>query len=188
LNTEAKIISIEIKDDIIYCTCEPEFGHNIQAPLYLQANEESVPLPGDYVTLVKVPGKESYVAVGVLPILDNADEGEKKIFSRDSGGNVKAKIYLDKTGKLTIDTDSDIDINGGGTITIDGTTNIELNGNSKSFVTYTELNMALQLLVTALNSHTHTGVQAGGSSTGTPGSPMTLDISSSETSTIKTGG
>ena len=65
-------------------------------------------------------------------------------------------------------------------------TEIDLNGNSKSFVTYGELNTALQLLITALNSHIHIDPISG--TTGTPVTPVSLDISASETSTIKTGG
>jgi hypothetical protein len=60
---------------------------------------------------------------------------------------------------------------------------IKLNGSSKSFVTYDELNTALQGLVTALN------LEFGKKrdSTGTPGA-LLLDISASKTVTVKTGG
>ena len=42
--------------------------------------------------------------------------------------------------------------------------------------------------VNALNSHTHTGVQTGGGSSGAPASPMTIDISDAATSSVVTGG
>jgi hypothetical protein len=64
---------------------------------------------------------------------------------------------------------------------------IELNGNSKQFVTWAELNQALQKLIIALNSHTHSNGNEG-SPTGAPIVPMTLDISASKTTTIVTGG
>jgi phage gp45-like len=124
---------------------------------------------------------------------------------------VKAQIFLDKNGKITIDCDSDLDINSSDNVIIDANSNvdinasadvdidatgkitqdgtaIELNGNSKRFVTYSELNTALQLLITALNTHVHTGVTTGPGSSGSPATPLTLDISASETTTIKTGG
>lgn len=64
---------------------------------------------------------------------------------------------------------------------------IELNGNSKSFVTYSELDSALQQFVNMLNTHTH-NCASPGSPSGTPLPQMTIDISASETGTIKTGG
>ncbi|MBR5775011.1 MAG: hypothetical protein IKY42_01955 [Bacteroidaceae bacterium] len=60
---------------------------------------------------------------------------------------------------------------------------IELNGNTKHFVTWEELNTALNTFMGLLNSHTHTG---GGS--GTPSTPMTLNIANAKTKTIVTGG
>ena len=74
-----------------------------------------------------------------------------------------------------------------GTMKVTTEKKIELNGNSKQFVTWAELNQALQNLVTALNSHTHSNGNQG-SPTGGPIVPMTLDISSSKTTTIVTGG
>lgn len=62
-------------------------------------------------------------------------------------------------------------------------TAIELNGNSKQFVTWAELNQALQTFMTTLNAHTHSGAGSG-----VPTTPMVLDISSAKTTTIKTGG
>jgi len=82
-------------------------------------------------------------------------------------------------------TDATIEILDDGTIKVDGL-GIELNGNVKKFVTYTELNAALQTFITALNLHTHPTAPTGPISP--PTTPMSLDISTSETQTIKTGG
>lgn len=62
----------------------------------------------------------------------------------------------------------------------------ELNGDSKRFVTWDELNTALQSFMTALNSHTHPTA-----ATGPPSPPtvsMSLDITAAKTTTLKTGG
>jgi hypothetical protein len=64
---------------------------------------------------------------------------------------------------------------------------IEFNGNTKTFVTHAELDTALQTFMTALNAHVHTSASSG-SPTTPPVSPMSLDISAAETTTIKTGG
>lgn len=68
-------------------------------------------------------------------------------------------------------------------IDLDGPGNIDLNGNSKKFVTYAELNTALQALVTALNTAFLSKLDGGGSSPA-----LTLDISAAETQTVRTGG
>jgi len=65
--------------------------------------------------------------------------------------------------------------------------NIEFNGNTKQFVTWTELNTALQTFMTALMAHVHT-CTAPGSPSSPPASPITLDINSAKSITIKTGG
>ena len=66
---------------------------------------------------------------------------------------------------------------------------VDINGNDKRFVTFAELNTALQGLVNALNTHTHIGVTTGGGTSGTPSPPpFSLDITAAETQTVKTGG
>jgi hypothetical protein len=64
---------------------------------------------------------------------------------------------------------------------------LEINGNTKELVTHAELNTALQGLVTALMSHTH-NCTAPGTPSGPPLAALSLDISASKTTTIKTGG
>jgi len=95
-----------------------------------------------------------------------------------SASNVKRK----RVGEAT-----DLTITGDGKAVIN-TDSIELNGNSKTFVTYAELNTALQLFVTALNLHVHSGVTTGPGSSGPPAASMSIDISNAETTTVKTGG
>ena len=82
-----------------------------------------------------------------------------------------------------------------GTMKVDTQDKIELNGNDKQFVTWTELNQALQNLWTAIQAHTHpvstTGTaaaQTGTAATSIDLSTVTLDISAAKTKTIVTGG
>ena len=87
-------------------------------------------------------------------------DGETIIYSTDSAGaTVKSQIKLDNAG------------------------NIDLNGDGKKFVTYTELNTALQTFITALNINIGTKLDGAG----TPGT-VSLDISAAETTTIRTDG
>jgi len=84
----------------------------------------------------------------------------------------------------------DIDASAGAS-TIAGLT-VELNGNTKAFVTWAELNAALQILITALGVPLIvTGVATPAlavSGTAAWAVPPTLDISSAQTTTVKTGG
>ena len=72
---------------------------------------------------------------------------------------------------------------------------VELNGNGKQFVTWSELNNALQSLWTSIQGHTHpvstTGSAAAQSGTAAASidlATVTLDLSDSKTTTILTGG
>ena len=105
MGKEAKIISINIADDNginkITLTCEGEFGHKIQALLYNPSGDFSVPLPNDYVTLIEMQGTGNYIALGNLNNITNVNNGEKKLYSRNSAGAVKASIYL-KNDKIIV--------------------------------------------------------------------------------------
>lgn len=82
-----------------------------------------------------------------------------------------------------------------GTMKVDTQDKIELNGNDKQFVTYQELDNALQQLWAKVKAHTHpvstTGTaaaQTGTAATSVDLSTVTLDISAAKTKTIVTGG
>lgn len=95
---------------------------------------------------------------------------------------------FDNTAKVQVKTEE-------GTLQVNTTKKIELNGNTKQFVTYEELNSALQDLWTKIKGHTHP-VSTTGTSTSQSGtaaasadlSPVNLDISASKTTTVVTGG
>jgi hypothetical protein len=95
-----------------------------------------------------------------------------------AGINPKAAAFDYDGSELKIFTDKKVNIKG---------SEIKLNGDSKSFVTYAELNTALSSFMSALNTHIHTSAAAG-SPTTPPVSPMLLDIGAAETQTVKTGG
>lgn len=83
----------------------------------------------------------------------------------------------DPTCSITIDKDGNVSVNG---------KTINLNGDDKKLVTYGELNEAMQKLWTAM---TTTPIAGNGSTQPAwTGLPNGIDISASETSTIKTGG
>jgi hypothetical protein len=97
-------------------------------------------------------------------------------------GPMKVILYEDPNGDSSVVFDKDA-----GTLVITAP-EIHLNGDSKTFVTFAELDSALSSFKTALDTHVHSGVTTGPGSSGPPASPFTIDISAAETSTIKTGG
>lgn len=109
---------------------------------------------------------------------DPQDESADPLFS----------MTIAADGTLQVNTAADISVSttGDANITAD---QINLNGDDTSFVTYTELNNALTAEVTGLldqlNNHTHSNGNEGGP-TGAPITPLQLDISAAEATTVKT--
>lgn len=106
--------------------------------------------------------------------------------SSEGDASIQAK------GDVNIQAEGDVNIQADGDITTDATT-VKLNGDSESLVTYAALNTALstflQKLTLALQAATYVNV----SGTPTPLTwtspiPDSIDISNSETSSVKTGG
>ncbi|MBQ3837053.1 MAG: hypothetical protein II814_07975 [Treponema sp.] len=110
-------------------------------------------------------------------------ESKKKAKVKYGG---EMEIEASDKGKLKVGGDLEVDAKSG-TAKIDAT-KIELNGNSKQFVTWTELNTALQTLVSQLNSHTHKVPEPVNAPTGAILASLTIDISAAKTTTVVTGG
>ncbi len=118
-------------DTYITGIIESRFDYNISARLYGPAGDDSPPLDDDRIALMKIDGSGKWIAVGVLMKSDSAEPGEKKLYSRDANGNVKAEIYLKKDGVM------------------------ELNGNADFAVAFNDLKIQFNELKTAFNTHTH---------------------------------
>lgn len=136
-------------------------------------------------------------------------QGESSTYLQDITGEKAHTTYIQNgkqwdievsEGKLTLTQTAndqqtcEITIDEAGKVKIDAK-EIDLNGDSKKFVTYSELDNALQDLLSSLKSHTHpvstegtAAAQTGTAAASLDLSSVTLDISDSATSTIKTGG
>lgn len=138
-------------------------GGNIarETELYHPPGISSSPTPKDRaIEIPLISGTRVIVATHNYRLEIPVDPGETVVFSTDSGGGtLKAEVRLDSSG------------------------NISLNGDGKRFVTYTELNTAIQNFITALNLLFATKMDTPGAA-GT----LSLDISAAETSTIRTDG
>lgn len=142
--------------------------------LYHPPGISSAPTPEDRVVTIPVgSGVRVAVATHNYRIEVEPEAGETIIYSTNADGSTKqAEVKLTPSG------------------------DIELNGNSKTFVTHAELDTALQTFVTALNAEFATinaGAAAAIAASGLWLTPLatganSIDISASETTTIKTGG
>ncbi len=158
--------------DAVVVTGSGERGLAVEAEVYAPAGFLSrppkdargvfIPLGGSRKYGVVISGHNYKVSISLAG-------GETAIFSTTAdGATLKANIVLKA----------------------DGT--IEFNGNTKRLVTWDDFDSARSSFMTALNAHTHPvpGVVPGGGATtsSAPTTPMTLDITSAKTSTLKTGG
>lgn len=117
---------------------------------------------------------------------EEVEPGDNRRYSVSDAFCVPGLFPFGNVGKTGDTKDVILEIDNSNII-INGDT-IELNGNTKRFVTYAELNTAIQTFITALNSHTHAVTTAPGT-TGPVNPPsLALDISTAETQTVKTGG
>ena len=166
----AKLVSnIFKKKDKPFVKVE-SIGNTISEVQILQpSNFTSVPINNSkgYMSVINTNYKV------IIAFEDTADlslkAGECAVYSTDDNGQIKAKIKLLKDGTIELEGEK-----------------IKLNGENK-------LDLGLQQLWTAIKNHTHT-YTAPPSPTVLETSPsialstVNLDISNSETQTIKTGG
>jgi phage gp45-like len=149
-------------------------GQERSTEYYQHPGFASGPTPDDVPVEVSVgSGSRIIVASQNYKIEIDVSAGETVIYSvNESGEEIKAEIRLGNDG------------------------NISINGDDKPFVTHAELDLALQGLISTLNTQLASiaaGASAAISASGLWSTPLTLgglqlDISKSATKTVKTGG
>ncbi len=147
--------------------------------MYQTPGVASAPTADDRLVEAEIgSGKRVVIATHNYKVEVAVKAGETIIYSTDSVGQaISNQIKLDNAGNIAIG-ESD------NQILVDSKGNIDLGGDARTFVTWTELNAALQLLMTALNSHTHK--ISPGASTLQPNTPLSIDISAANTATVRT--
>ncbi|MDR1507125.1 MAG: hypothetical protein LBI67_08495 [Treponema sp.] len=135
----------------------------------------------------------NFDGVEILPVLDyeggpELEAGDAALYTESGGwiiirenGGIEAEA---ESGGVTVKTKA-------GKFFIGEDGNVEINGDSKSFVTFEDLETALNTFLTSLNAHTHTVSTSGGpaAQTGTAAPmapPLTLNISAAKTAQVKT--
>lgn len=74
---------------------------------FQSSGEDSQPLPGDFAITVETVRTGSSAVVGYIDQKNEgvSEPGEKRIYSRDSSGNVIATLYLKNNGEIEIKND-----------------------------------------------------------------------------------
>lgn len=184
------ILQLEISD--------PEDIQSIQ--LLSSSGEISNPPNGSKVISLPIGTNGYKVGIAVDDNIEpeQLEPGDKIIYS-SKDGVIKGRIYLKNNGDILVTND-----NGSYKLLEDGT--FEVNGNDKSFVTFDELDTALDNFKTSIETSIKGSVDAGviahthiSNGSGVPTNPgvgsipgatpsVNIDISDAETTTVKTGG
>jgi hypothetical protein len=126
-------------EKIVELVTETYKGFNQNGILYNSSGEDSPPVKGDRVFLVKTDGTGKYIIVGVLMQSQGAKPGEKIFFARDEDGKIKSKLSMLGDGStewvtddvFNFETKKRINLTANEKATIKGA-DVELNGKVKS--------------------------------------------------------
>lgn len=101
----------------------PGSGAILTAEYFTAAGEDANPLPGDYVAIVKIPGRGRGAAVGVVDPNNEqkALPGERRLYAREIGGDSVCEIWIRQNGQIVIS-------NPNGAVTLQPNGTIDLNG------------------------------------------------------------
>jgi hypothetical protein len=197
ISANPEVVRINENDDggakVIRCQVQLTPAENVQTALYLPGpGSNALPCAGD-IAVCEYRG-HSLVILGVYTPSEIVNEetvgktGLKSETGRDAGGTVVSRFILDNEGNIQIAGKAGIAAKKPN-ITADKEGNVILNGDTKRLVTYAELDEALkdfyEKLYNALISASN-----GAGTVVYANLPVKddLDLSASETRTIKTGG
>lgn len=78
------------------------------ATRFCSVNEDSKGIPGDYLLDFSLEQIGRNAVIGFVDVknVSSVEDGEKRIYSRDSGGNIKAEVYLYNNGEIALKNDS----------------------------------------------------------------------------------
>jgi hypothetical protein len=155
-NRQKKILEPEIKGEV-------RKSDNVTAVIFGSPGDDSRPLPDDAFCFVKNENIGGKSAVGFLDTKNApvAADGERRLYSRDSGGVIKAIIYLKENGT------------------------VEVNNGSDFAVRFSALETAFNDLKADYNTHKHSGIEPGAGVSGITDTLNDADISLAKIDDIK---
>jgi len=95
-----------------------------RVPMLNAPGVDSAPRIGDYVVLVSHPGDSGFIAVAYddSAVESQAESGEIRVYSRDSGSAVVAEIWIKSDGSISVQ-------NGSGYVKLEPSGRVDVNGN-----------------------------------------------------------
>lgn len=104
---------------------DPGGGANETGEHFQAANQDAVPLPGDYLVTVRVQRTGGQVVVGIIDPKQQqtAEPGEHRIYARDADGKQVVQLHMKKDGAARMDNANGfIELQADGTVNINGFT------------------------------------------------------------------
>lgn len=185
-----EITEVKIEDKIREIITELFDNYTVQASQISPSGIDSSPLKEKQGVLIPVGGSGKYVHIGIYT-QNEVENGEIKVYSEDADENIMASIYLTKDGKITIESEDDIEVICKKNVKINADEEIIINEGSDYAVKYNELETAFNQLKqdfdnfvsTTYGVHIHPAVTTATVATGPVGvvtiSPTTTQGSSS---------
>ena len=114
---------------------DPGGGATFAGQSFPPIGEDSQALPGDYFVTVRGPstGEEIIVGYHDPKLTPRAGPGERRIYSRDSGGNIVAEIHLKDDGVIVL---NGVEIDPNGNLTAPGEVTAKAGGASVGLSTH----------------------------------------------------
>lgn len=138
----AKILSTA-RDRFLSVKSDTGGGVNLTGPILGPPGDDSTPLPGDRAILVPVQGSGAIVCVGTADTKNQGETapGEKRIYSRNSAGEIVAAVHMKADGSIGISAAGEIDLNGikisaTGSITFPPTASVTAGTNGVNLATH----------------------------------------------------
>lgn len=160
--------------------------------LLLPPGVDALPLPGDQCAGFVTDSAGNTVASGVISKINETEEGEHRIYSRDADGLVRAHVFLKNNGDIEIETFNDeqetiasIKIGAEAIAIISEDGKVNLNGTSSTAVAFQQLFAAFNTLKEDYNGHGHP-VTGGHVTTGLNGT-TSADMTTAERKRVTLG-
>jgi hypothetical protein len=104
---------------------DPGAGAIVVAEQFAPSGDDSPPLVYDYMVIVPTTGSGRGAVVGYIDTENEGEAaaGERRMYSRDSGGNIKSVLWLKADGSVTVSNDTgSFELQAGGDIVLNGVT------------------------------------------------------------------
>lgn len=118
-------------EDYIEQTVETRLNFKQTALTFAPGGDDSPPVKGDRIVLVRIDGNGKFAAAGVLTASQGAKPGEKILYSRNEDGEVQAVLSLLNDGKVKLEAPEEINIKNEKSIKAEANENIEVKATSK---------------------------------------------------------